>query len=156
MWKGIDKILHKTSGTTAISELRGKDVIVKNKIQIIEKLNKHFVNIGPELARKLDVKPDDDPIKYLNFVDVNGRFTFNIISEEALLTSLIMLKGGKVLGPDGVPINLVKDAAKSVARPLMVTFNVSLAKGIVSIVWKLAKTTPLFKSGARNEKNNYR
>ena len=73
-----------------------------------------------------------------------------------MVTSLIIVKGGEVPGPDGVPINLVKDAAKSVARPLMVTFNVSLAKGIVSIVWKLAQITPLFKSGARNEKNNYR
>ena len=63
MWKGIDKILHKTSGTTAISELRDKDVIVKNQIQTIEKFNKHFVNIGTELARKLEVNPNDDPIK---------------------------------------------------------------------------------------------
>ena len=30
MWKTIDKILHKTSGTAAISELRDEDVIVKS------------------------------------------------------------------------------------------------------------------------------
>ena len=62
MWKTIDKILNRTSGTTAISELRDEDVIVKNQIQIAEKLNEHFVNIGPELAKKLEVNPDDDPI----------------------------------------------------------------------------------------------
>ena len=62
MWKTIDKMLQKTPGTTAISELRDEDVIVKNQIQIIEKLNEHFVNIGPELTRKLEGNPDVDPI----------------------------------------------------------------------------------------------
>ena len=67
-----------------------------------------------------------------------------------------MLKSGKAPGPDGVPTNLVKDAAKSIAKHLMMIFNASLEKGLVPNVWKLAKITPLFKSGARNEKNNYR
>ena len=54
MWKTIDKILHKTSGTTTISELKDGDTIVKGKNQIAEKLDEHFVNIGPKLASKLD------------------------------------------------------------------------------------------------------
>ena len=62
-----------------------------------------------------------------------------------------MLKGFKVPGPDGVPKNLLKDAAKSIAKPLMMIFNASLAK-----VWKLAKTTHGFNYGARHEKDNYR
>jgi len=88
MWKTIDKILHNTSGTAAISELREEDVIVKNQIQIIDKLNEHFVNIEPEFARRLEVNPDDDPIKYLNSVDINHKFSFKIMNEEAVLTSL--------------------------------------------------------------------
>ena len=152
----IDKILHKASGTTAISELRDEDVIVQNQIQIVEKLNEHFVNIGPELAKKLEVNTDDGPIKYLNSVNANHKYSFKIISEESMLTSLMMLKSGEEPGSDGVSTNLVKDAAKSIAKPLVMIFNASLAKGLVPNVWKLAKITPIFKSGARNEKNNYR
>ena len=73
-----------------------------------------------------------------------------------MLTSLMTLKSCKAPGPDGVSTNLVKDAAKSIAKPLVMTFNASLAKGLVPNVWKLAKITPIFKSGARNEKNKYR
>jgi len=62
-----------------------------------------------------------------------------------------MLKGGKAPSPDGIPTNLVKDAAKSIAKTLMMIFNAYLAKGIVPNVWKLAKLAPLFKSGAGNE-----
>ena len=73
-----------------------------------------------------------------------------------MLTSLMMLKSGKAPGPDGVSTNLVKDVAKSIAKPLVMILNASLAKGFVPNVWKLAKIAPIFKSGARNEKNSYR
>ena len=117
---------------------------MKGQNQIAEKLNEHFVSIGPKRASKLEVKPDDDPIKYLHPTDSNQKFSFKLMSEESMLRSLKMLKSGKAPGPDGVPTNLVKDAAKFIA------------KGIVPDVWKLAKITPIFKTGARNEKNNYR
>ena len=67
-----------------------------------------------------------------------------------MLKSLKMLKSGKAPGPDGVPTNLVNDAAKFIAKPLVMIFNASLAKGIVANVLKLAKITPIFKTGARN------
>ena len=102
------------------------------------------------------MSPNVDPIKYLDSVCVNHKFSLNIMSEEAMLTSIIMLKGGKAPGPDVVPTNLVKDAAKSIAKLLLMIFNASLTKGIVPNVWKLAKITPIFNSGARNKKNNYR
>ena len=156
MWKTVDKVLHKTSGTTAISELKDWDTIVKGQSLIAEKLNELFVSIGPKLISKLEIKPDDDPIKYLHPNDSNQKFSFKLMSEESVLRSLKMLKSDKSRGPDGVPTNLVKDATKFIAKPLAMIFNASLATGIVPNVWKLAKITPIFKTGARNEKNNYR
>ena len=79
-----------------------------------------------------------------------------MMSEEAMLTSLNMLKNGKASGPDGVPTNLVKDAANLIAKPLMMIFNASLKQGIFPNIWKLAKITPIYKSGAPYEENNYR
>ena len=38
----------------------------------------------------------------------------------------------------------------------MMIFNASLKQGIFPNVWKLAKITPIYKSGARNEENNHR
>ena len=131
-------------------------MIVKGQNQTAEKLNEHFASIGPKLASKLEVKPEDDPIKYLHPTDLNQKFSFKLMSEESMLRSLKMLKSGKAPGPDGVPTNLVKDAAKFIAKPLSMIFSASLAKGIVPDVWKLAKIIPIFKTRAQNEKNNYR
>ena len=63
-----------------------------------------------------------------------------------MLASLMMLKRGKAPSPDDVSTTLIKDAAKSIAKPLVMIFNASLAKGLVLNVWKLAKITPIFKS----------
>ena len=90
----------------------------------------------------------------LNVAD--QKFSFKMMSEEAMLTSLNMLKNGKAPGPDGVPTHLVKDAANFIAKPLMMIFNASLKQGIFPNIWKLAKITPMYKSGARSEENNYR
>ena len=92
MRKTIDKILHRTSGTTTISEIKDRDTIVKSQNQILEKLNEHFVSVGPKLASKLKIKPGDDPMKHLHTIDVDQKFSFKMLSEEAMLTSLNMLK----------------------------------------------------------------
>ena len=76
---------------------------------------------------------------FLHPTDSDQKFSFKLMSEESMLRSLKMLKSGKAPGPDGVPTNLVKDAAKFIAKPLAMIFNASLAKGIVPNVWKLAK-----------------
>ena len=78
------------------------------------------------------------------------------MSEEAMLTSLNMLKNGKARGLDGVPTNLVKDAAQFIAKPLMMIFNASLKQQIIPNIWKLEKITLVYKSRARNEENNHR
>ena len=77
--------------------------------------------------------------------------------EEAMLTSLNMLKNGKAPIPDGFRTNLIKDASNFIAKPLMVILNASLKQEIFPNIWKLAKITPIYKSGARrNEENNYK
>ena len=156
MWKTINKILHRISRTTTTSEIKNGDSIAKSQNQILEKLNDHFVSVGPKLASKLKTKPGDDPIKYLHTSDADQKFSCKMMSEEAMLTSLHMLKNGKAPSPDGVPTNLVEDAANFIAKPWMMIFNASLKQGIFPNIWKLAQITPIYKSGARNEENDYR
>ena len=65
-------------------------------------------------------------------------------------------KNGKSPGPDKIPITLIKDAVDIISPPLTMIFNSSLRKGVFPDMWKVAKVTPMFKSGSRSEANNYR
>ena len=66
------------------------------------------------------------------------------------------LKNGKAPGPDKIPTMLIKDAADLIFKTLTMVLNSSLRKGIFPDVWKLARVTPIFKSGSKSEANNYR
>ena len=53
-------------------------------------------------------------------------------------------------------VTLVQDAAKSISYPLALIHNSSLKIGVFPEVWKAVKVTPIYKSGARTDVNNYR
>lgn len=58
-------------------------------------------------------------------------------------------------GPNKLPPG-VKDAAIIIAKPLCHIINISWKTGIIPIDFKLRKITPVFKSGSKQEMDNYR
>ena len=56
---------------------------------------------------------------------------------------------------DDLPPGFLKDTAICTAKPLCHVINLSLKSGIVPGDFKLGRITPVFKSGARHEMNNY-
>ena len=72
------------------------------------------------------------------------------------LKELSRLKVTKASGPDGITARRLKDAAPVIAKPITYLVNLTISKGLIPAEWKDARVTPIFKSGARNDVNNYR
>ena len=66
------------------------------------------------------------------------------------------LKNGKAPGSDKIPIMLIKDVTDLISQPLATIINSSLRKGVSPDNWKVAKVTPIFKSGSRSDAYKYR
>ena len=118
-----------------------------------EAFNCHFANIGHDLAE--DIPPTDkEPEYYLN--PTNKTFSLNSCSTSEVQKLLENLEVKKATGLDNLPPKLLKLAARILAPSLTFIFNQSLSSGTVPLEWKLARVTPIFKTGKRQDVNNYR
>ena len=78
------------------------------------------------------------------------------VDKSFVVKNLKKLKRDKACGHDKFPPGMLKDSASVIAAPLTQIINLSLESGTVPKDWKLAKVTPLFKSGSLIDMQNYR
>ena len=78
------------------------------------------------------------------------------MSTNFVLKELSRLKVTKASGPDGIIARRLTDAAPVIAKPVTYLVNLTISTGLIPTEWKDARVTPIFKSGARNDVNNYR
>ena len=156
MWRTINKVLDKGPNSTTIMQVRDGSKTVSDSKQIANVLNGHFVNVGPRLAHRIEVKPGDDPLCHLNNPTEETVFQFKQVNERTVLKYIQNLKQGKSAGPDKIPTAILKDAAEFLCKPLTMIFNSSLRLGTFPDRWKIARITPIYKSGAKDDTNNYR
>ena len=154
MWKTINRILEKDVKSTNLSAIESDGKTLTKEYDILEALNRHFVSVGPDLAKQIRSNSDDHCLKHI--IPENRKMLFQTVDEEYVLNAINRLEKGNASGPDMVTITLVKDAAISIAYPLMMIYNASLMNGIFPDVWKLARVTPTYKSGPKTYTNNYR
>jgi hypothetical protein len=78
------------------------------------------------------------------------------ISFDDILSAIDELKSGCSEGPDAIPTFIVKGCAAVLLKPLKFIFNLALRSGKFPLKWKIARVTPVFKSGNRSDIKNYR
>ena len=65
-------------------------------------------------------------------------------------------KTSKATGLAGIPARVLKDAEPEIAKPIAYLINLTILTGIIPQEWKEFKVTPIFKSGEKDDVNNYR
>ena len=83
-------------------------------------------------------------------------FEFAEIKPSRVLKLLSKLDVNKATGLDQIGNKVLKLAAPVIYRQLTDLFNLSLKSREYPDDWKLAKVSPVFKTGQRNDPNNYR
>ena len=78
------------------------------------------------------------------------------LSDEELKTAFFSLKSGKSPGFDEINYNIVKQNFNSLLVPLKYIFDLSLKSGTFPEKMKIARVTPVFKSGDTSLMTNYR
>ena len=106
---------------------------------MLEALNHLFASVGLNLAKQINVKPEDDCLKHIT--PVRDKMKLTAFDERYALDAISRLESGKASGPNKVSVTLVQDAAKCISHPLALTYNSSVKNGVFPKVWKVAKVT---------------
>ena len=151
----IRKIVNVEKSTHfSISQLNINGKITDNPVEITNKINNYFVNVGPQTEKGVPKVLNMTPDKFLR-----NRNQFNLliahISDEEVL-KIIETLPNKSVGPASIPLRLLKVVADIVVVSLCFIINLSFTTGIFPEVWKVAKVIPLHKGGSTEELNNFR
>ena len=87
---------------------------------------------------------------------VSTSFEFQDITNEVLRSIIKNLKTSKSSGLDKISLKLLKLADDTTIPLLVFLLNLSLRTGIFPEDWKLARVTPIFKSGKESDCGNSR
>ena len=154
-WKVLSDLMGKKSAVTEISELvtSSSENGLSNAKDIADHFNKHFTQIGPDLAANLPASTTN-PEDYLRRHSTT--FQLSEIRSSSVLKLLLKLDVSKATGLDQISNKILKLAGPVICNQLTDLFNLSVKSGVFPNDWKLAKVSPIHKTGERNDANNYR
>ena len=160
-WETINELIGKSKNKNMdIEELiinqGGVDKIVTSGKDVAEELNNYFVTVGSNLAEQIPNGPPNCCFK--DYLGTSNKIplTWKPITEEEVIDVLCALDASKSHGYDNLSVRLIKDAAPFIVYPLTYIFNLSLEMGKFPDALKIAKVTPLYKKGSKDDPGNYR
>ena len=124
-----------------------------DKKEIAENFNNYYTNIGPKLASKIPATGKD----FKSYLPENKHvITFHELTFEEFDSAYKALQRNKSLGVDDIKGSIILDVYNEIRAPLFEVFRHSLKDGIFPDRLKIARITPIFKSGDNSLISNYR
>ena len=155
-WCTINKILNRSKQVKSFPQFFREDgIIIDSKLEIANRFNKFFINIGPKLAQNIDVPLNKHFSDYLK-TQCNHRFRFEMVDERNVSRIIEQMTPKTSCGHDNISMKLFKSLKNILLEPLTITINQMLNTGIFPDKLKIAKVKPLYKKDDEQLFNNYR
>ena len=157
LWSIINSITGKTKRKeTVINELKINNIKTRDSRRITNGLCDYFANVGKEFANRIPTGKHQIE-HYLKKIPRNINSLFLRPTTKTEIHKIIgSLKCKNSSGYDGISNKVLKGITNSISEPLSLVFNKSMEEGVFPRNMKKADTVPLYKSKAKDEKNNYR
>ncbi len=154
LWSGIKKIIsHKSSNSCSINQIKDTEGnITSEPDKISNILNDFFINVAEEITKTIPKTPKS-PLEYLSSRISSSIFLKTFIEVNDLINSL---NPSKPVGPNSIPIKLLKVIGTFVSPRLALLVNQSFQFCIFPDKLKVAKVITLFKKGNPDLPSNYR
>lgn len=130
---------------------------IHGKANIINELNKHFINISNIVTRIELSNSNFENLKHRLDASL-GHETFNISYISAFEVKAIIdkLDSNKATGIDELGPKIIKHCGDYITPAIANIINTSIRNGIFPDAFKNARVIPIFKSGDKEDPGNYR
>lgn len=152
VWKKLNEIFGRTKANEKLKLRNGANILESDQ-DVAEMFNCFFSSIGNNLAQKIP-KNAFDFLKPVKGVSSSIFLRPASINEVSILIS--QLDTQKSRGHDNIPADLVKANVGPFSGIIAELFNRMLLTGSYPNIMKIAKVTPVFKSGDSFDPSNYR
>ena len=130
-----------SKGQTPISKIKRNNRAYTNKAEIADQFNKHFVNVGQNLAKRIE-NCDGSPTQFIRSTPV-ASFVMSCVTETQVCSLLKGLNDHK--SSLDIPNKLIKIAAQLLSIPLTYIYKQSIKTGIVPDILKVSQISPVYK-----------
>ena len=156
MWSGIKSIIsHKSFTSSSINKIKGNDGNVTSDPSDISNIfNNFYINVASSITKTIPITPKS-PLDYLTNRASNSLFLTPVTPLE-VKDIIDALNPSKSVGPNSIPIKLLKIVGCSISPLLALLINHSFQSGIYPDTFKIAKVISLFKKGNPELPSNYR
>ena len=157
LWSGIKSVIdvRRSSNINVISKLKDSSGnTTSDPVVIANIFNKFFVNVSHDITKNIP-RSNKSPVDFMGDKIGNSFFTAPSVPFE-ISDIISALKSGKSLGPNSIPMKVLKCLSPLISSPLSQILNKSFQSGIFPDKMKLAKVIPLFKKGCLLTASNYR
>ena len=156
MWSGIKSIVsHKSFTSSSINKIRGNDGNVTSEPSDMSNIfNNFYINVASSITKTIPITPKS-PLDYLTNRASNSLFLTPVTPLE-VKDIIDALNPSKSVGPNSIPIKLLKIVGCSISPLLALLMNHSFQSGIYPDTFKIAKVISLFKKGNPELPSNYR
>lgn len=150
-WEVIKQATNETRKCKGITLIKNENKLVYDNREIADVFLEYFGSIGKNLANKIK----KNNYRFLNKRISNSLF-FNPITENELISAINSLKTKASPGDDNISAKLLKDNHIYLLKPLLHLINLIFEKGTYPEILKKAVIVPIYKTGDRLNKENYR
>jgi len=152
-WKILNNAINRNKQPATNHSFKYNHRNITDAKQISNCFNNYFINIGKSLSKTIPPQ-QSSPLNHLTGNYVHSLYIYPA-SEEELLRIINKLKNTSA-GHDDLSVKALKAAMESLLTPLTHLCNLSLQTGEIPGQLKIAKITPIYKSGDKDCFSNYR
>ena len=156
LWSGIKSIINiENSHVNVVNKLKDSNGnITTDPAEMASRVNDFFVNVADNITKKIP-RSQKSPLDYLGHENPHSFFIGPSAPFE-VSDVVNALKPGKSVGPNSVPIKLLKIISSYISSPLSQIINESFQSGIFPEKMQHATVIPLFTKGCTETVSNYR